>query len=68
MIINDLSHVETVLENENVQGGLAFASAAGKAYAFGPTITATDVVLSAVAVTKKYSKSVSYGAVSAQAG
>ncbi|MBN4006012.1 hypothetical protein [Nostoc sp. LPT] len=35
MIINDLSHVETVLENENVQGGLALADSTAVAYALG---------------------------------
>ncbi len=68
MIINDLSHVETVLETENVQGGLAFADAKAKAFAFGPNITATNIVVSTVAVTKKYSKSASYGESSSAAG
>ncbi|MEH2180753.1 hypothetical protein [Nostoc sp.] len=68
MIINDLSHVETVLENENVQGGLAFADADAKAYAFGKNITATSIVVSTIAVSKKYSLSASYGSSSSAAG
>ncbi|MBN3940098.1 MAG: hypothetical protein V7L21_25525 [Nostoc sp.] len=68
MIINDLSHVETVLENENVQGGIAFADAKVKAFAFGKNITTTSIVVSTVAVSKKYSLSSSYGESSSAAG
>jgi len=35
MIINDLSHVETVLENETVHGGLVVATAGADAFSFG---------------------------------
>ncbi|MEH2330434.1 hypothetical protein [Nostoc sp.] len=68
MIINDLSHVETVLENENVQGGIAFADAVSTAYAFGKNIAITSISNSTVAVSKKYSLSASYGASSSAAG
>ncbi|MEH2259979.1 hypothetical protein [Nostoc sp.] len=68
MIINDLSHVETVLENENVQGGIAFADAVSTAFAKGKNIAITSISTSTVAVSKKYSLSASYGASSSAAG
>ena len=68
MIINDLSHVETVLENENVQGGIAFADAKSYASAFGTNIAITSISTSTVAVSSKYSKSVSIGSSSSAAG
>ncbi|MEH2438571.1 MAG: hypothetical protein V7K25_30980 [Nostoc sp.] len=49
MVINDLSHLESVLENENIQGGLAIAEAFSGASAFGKllAITSTSTVTSA---------------------
>ncbi|MBG1263686.1 hypothetical protein [Nostoc commune] len=49
MIINDLSHVETVLENENIQGGLAVSEAFSDAFARGNflAITSTSTFTSA---------------------
>nr|WP_322710350.1 hypothetical protein [Nostoc sp. ChiSLP03a]MDZ8211438.1 hypothetical protein [Nostoc sp. ChiSLP03a] len=67
MIINDLSHVETVLENENVQGGIAFADAVSTAYAKGKIFAITSISTSTVAVSKKYSLSASYGSSSSSA-
>ncbi|MEH2356282.1 hypothetical protein [Nostoc sp.] len=68
MVINDLSHVETVLENENVQGGISFADATSKAFAFGKNIAITSIATSTVAVSKKYSLSASVGSSSSSAG
>ncbi len=41
MIISDLEVLETVRENENVEGGIAFADANGSAYAYGNNFAAT---------------------------
>ncbi|MBN3891975.1 MAG: hypothetical protein HWQ43_23410 [Nostoc sp. JL31] len=67
MIINDLSHVETVLETENVQGGTAFSDASAIAKARGKNIAITSIVTKTVAVSGKYSFSLSAGASSSTA-
>ncbi|MEH2124992.1 hypothetical protein [Nostoc sp.] len=68
MIINDLSHVETVLENENVQGGIAFADADSRAFALGRTIAITSIVTRTAAVSATtFSASASRGTSSSSA-
>ena len=67
MIINDLSHVETVLETENVQGGIAFADAVAYAKARGKTLAITSIATETVAVSGKYSYSSSAGGSSSTA-
>ncbi len=42
MIINDLSHVETVAEDKNIQGGLASATANAGAFANGVFFAGTN--------------------------
>ncbi|MEB3179364.1 MAG: hypothetical protein VKL59_10080 [Nostocaceae cyanobacterium] len=42
MIINDISHIEVATEEENnIQGGLAYADANGRAYASGTWFAST---------------------------
>ncbi|MDZ8257219.1 hypothetical protein [Nostoc sp. ChiQUE01b] len=55
MIINDLSHVETVLENENVQGGLAIADAYAKAKALGKNFAGIFTSTESYTYSGKYS-------------
>lgn len=42
MIINDLSHVETILEDKNIQGGFAIAEAFSDGYAVGNSYAITS--------------------------
>jgi hypothetical protein len=42
MIINDLSHVETVLEDKNIQGGLAVSEAFSEGFADGDFLAVTS--------------------------
>ncbi|MEH2085279.1 hypothetical protein [Nostoc sp.] len=67
MIINDLSHVETVLENENVQGGIAFADATSRSRAAGRTIAITSIQTDTIAISGRISVSASAGTSSATA-
>lgn len=67
MIINDLSHLETVLENENVQGGISFADAKVYAFASGKNISITNIEVITSAVSDKSSTSSSYGVASSAA-
>ncbi|MEH2173852.1 hypothetical protein [Nostoc sp.] len=55
MIIKDLSHVETVLETENVQGGAAVADAAAIAYAFGKNFAGIETSTSTFTYSGKFS-------------
>ena len=41
MIISDLEHLETVREENEIEGGIAFADAFSDAYANGPDFTST---------------------------
>jgi hypothetical protein len=42
MLINDLSHLEVASEDNNIQGGAAFADASAGAYANGQYFAATS--------------------------
>ncbi len=42
MIINDLSHVETILEDKNIQGGLAVSEAFSDGFAVGNSLAVTS--------------------------
>ncbi|MBD0386107.1 MAG: hypothetical protein ICV54_06140 [Nostoc sp. C3-bin3] len=54
MIINDLSHVETVLENKNIQGGLAIAEAFSDGSAFGNFLAVTSTTTFTSASSKSF--------------
>ena len=41
MILSDLEILETVREDENVEGGIAFSDASGNAYASGRNFAST---------------------------
>lgn len=54
MIINDLSHVETVLEDKNIQGGLAAAAAFSDGFARGNSLAATSTSTFTSAFSKSF--------------
>ncbi|MCC5608965.1 hypothetical protein LC612_19815 [Nostoc sp. CHAB 5834] len=54
MIINDLSHVETILEDKNIQGGLAAAQAFSDGFAVGNFLAITSTSTFTSAYTKSF--------------
>ncbi|MCC5668244.1 hypothetical protein LC653_31375 [Nostoc sp. CHAB 5784] len=54
MIINDLSHVETVLEDKNIQGGLAIAEAFSGGSAVGNSLAVTSTSTFTSAFSKSF--------------
>ena len=54
MIINDLSHVETILEDKNIQGGLAVAEAFSDGFAVGNFLAVTSTSTFTSAFSKSF--------------